>query len=306
VTVYNRGSLLRDHTTYWTNRDEFIADLVVRLAELDPQVAADFADHGAEFARARRRRQWRVGWLVACRWTALLAGGVAVARARDEWVPLLGDAVARVAGLIGVDVESPPTTYAEAAGALGPAAAVLTAYVAAATAWRALDRAEAARLLARRPPTAQAAETVCALSVVVLVLTSGWAAAPGLVGHWPEGVRGTVAVGVFVAVLMLWFATQLRSHVFTSASADTGTAVGGQARAERAGQVIWRLILWVARIIGAALAAAALWELVRREPAVGILVGAIVALVVLAQVQRGRRRPIESQRRDHPDVHSDG
>jgi hypothetical protein len=79
--------------------------------------------------------------------------------ARDEWVPLLGDAVARVAGLIGVDVESPPTTYAEAAGALGPAAAVLTAYVAAATAWRALDRAEAARLLARRPPTAQAAET---------------------------------------------------------------------------------------------------------------------------------------------------
>jgi hypothetical protein len=49
VTVHDHESLLRDHTTYWTNRDEFVTEVVRRLAELDPLVAPDLAGHDGDF-----------------------------------------------------------------------------------------------------------------------------------------------------------------------------------------------------------------------------------------------------------------
>jgi hypothetical protein len=68
--VYNLGSLWSDHTAYWRNCDHFVgavACAIARLAKLDQRCL--WREENLEIAR--HRRGWRVGWLVAARWSAI-------------------------------------------------------------------------------------------------------------------------------------------------------------------------------------------------------------------------------------------
>ena len=73
--VWNEGSLLRDHTTYWDNRDGFVLPIVRILAS-----TADSRWRGAlppEYVNVNERARWRVAWLTGARWlvpTAVVLG----------------------------------------------------------------------------------------------------------------------------------------------------------------------------------------------------------------------------------------
>lgn len=98
VTVHNHGSLLRDHTTYWTDRDEFVTEVVRRLAELDPLVAPDLAGHDGDFEFACRRRRWRVAWLTATRLVAVAGIMAALVHKWAQWLPLAGQVPGHLGG----------------------------------------------------------------------------------------------------------------------------------------------------------------------------------------------------------------
>jgi hypothetical protein len=206
-TVHNRGSLLRDHTTYWTNRDEFVVEVVRCLAELDPLVAPDLAGHDEDFAFARRRRRWRVAWLTGARWVAVAGIMAALVHKWAQWLPLAGQVPGHLAASAGIGTRPDTVELDETAIALWPAAAVLAAYLLVGLFWRTLDRAETDRLLARRRPVAQAAEFGFVLGLDVLVLVAVWAAAPAIFSGW-------LAWAVVVGQLVLWFATQTRMRAY--------------------------------------------------------------------------------------------
>lgn len=65
----NQSSILTDHTSYTENREEFLADLMLRLSDLAGWAAVQPEDACA-IARAERRRRWRVSFLTADRWAS--------------------------------------------------------------------------------------------------------------------------------------------------------------------------------------------------------------------------------------------
>jgi len=298
MTVHNRGSLLRDHTTYWANQDEFIADVVGCLAGLDPSVAADFQDCQERFAFARRRRRWRVGWLIGCRWIAILAVAAALIRGRAQWLSRVAPALDQVPRLVGIEAHPPSIDMADLADVLRPVALVLAAYVVAVWAWRRLDRVETARLLARQLPDITA--WIFEFSVVGLVCVGGWAAAPALWSasvHVIDAPAGVFLLGgVFWVVSSLWDRSQRRLGVYPPAPPKTKTSLMEEFAQELneppastmagfVGQCALGLV--VLFIIGSIAAAAIgwLWGLV--------VVAALVTLtsaIAVVGVRRGRAR----------------
>lgn len=268
VDVRNRASLLRDHTTYWTNRDEFVPDLVARLASLDA-AAGDLAENAGALRTAALRRRARVGWLAACRWTALAAGLVALVRSWDEWVRLvrLVAAVLRRDDLASNDLPA-------ANGPFGAAVAVLVAYAAAAIAWRVLDRAEIKRMLARRPQRSEGAEFAFLSASALLVVAALWAVAPPAVTWSPY------AVGV-VTLIVLGIAYRLSTP---AAAPDPAAPVGTSTRAQRAGALLWNL--WVAGVVTVAMFSAISFLLSPR----GIAAFLIAVALLLATIFRRRGR----------------
>ncbi|MGI8486242.1 MAG: hypothetical protein ACR2OU_18525, partial [Thermomicrobiales bacterium] len=65
--VRNRSSILADHTNYAGNREEFLADIALRLSALADWDAIQPEDARA-IERAQQRRRWRVSFLTAVRW----------------------------------------------------------------------------------------------------------------------------------------------------------------------------------------------------------------------------------------------
>ena len=94
--VDNLRSILRDHTTYWHNRDGFVApvtNLIVAQARICPP-----GDARTEYATMARRR-WRVRWLVASRLTLAAAAFAVFAAATHTGATWLEDGLARLADL---------------------------------------------------------------------------------------------------------------------------------------------------------------------------------------------------------------
>jgi len=283
-TVHNRGSLLRDHTTYWTNRDEFVVEVVRCLAELDPLVAPDLAGHDEDFAFARRRRRWRVAWLTGARWVAVAGIMAALVHKWAQWLPLAGQVPGHLAASAGIGTRPDTVELDETAIALWPAAAILAAYLLVGMFWRTLDRAETDRLLARRRPVAQAAEFGFVLGLDVLVLVAVWAAAPVIFSGW-------LSWAVVVGQLVLWFATQTRMRAYAPSDKAPDEH---EARGVRAGRTLWGLFSVGLTAFGLAWLA---WSAWRWQPVAGAVLAALILWGTLAQVRSWRRsseRPAQS------------
>jgi hypothetical protein len=280
VTVHNHGSLLRDHTTYWSNRDEFVTEVVRRLAELDPLVGPDLAGHDDDFAFARRRRHWRVAWLTGARWVAVAGIMAALVHKWAQWLPLAGQVPGHLAASAGIGTRPDTVEIDETAIALWPAAAVLAAYLLVGLLWRRLDRAETDRLLARRRPVAQGSEYGFLLGLTLLVPVAAWAAVPAIPGGW-------LVVTVFVGLLVLWFVTQTRMQVY--APSDE-TPEEDEARGVRAGRTIWNLLSVTALAFALAwLAWRLVWNAWHWQPVAGAVLAALILWGTLAQVRSWRR-----------------
>jgi hypothetical protein len=71
--VVNRGSILSDHTSYWSSRDDFVATVATFLLERsDMRIDGTLDEEWLKVSKARRR--WRVTWLSRCRAVTGLIG----------------------------------------------------------------------------------------------------------------------------------------------------------------------------------------------------------------------------------------
>jgi hypothetical protein len=83
--VHNRGSLFRDHNSYWESLDQFVSKVAFRLSALTS--LKDRIEPGLKdrIDSASSRRAWRVGWLKRSRGVAILVAAVVIAR---QWAGL--------------------------------------------------------------------------------------------------------------------------------------------------------------------------------------------------------------------------
>src|SRR5205085_2626815 len=70
VEVWNRASVIRDHTSYADMPDDFVGCLSERLLRAADPAAAD-TDLRNRLHRARWQSRWRVWWLAALRLLSL-------------------------------------------------------------------------------------------------------------------------------------------------------------------------------------------------------------------------------------------
>ena len=137
VRVFNRGSFITDHTSYWQNEDQFISSVVASLGKLNGGTFEEFlGTPQPRMQRAVKLRRLRVLYLTCARWLMLAAGGVAVATHTAEWSLLMqwvGQKVASwaVAVLpselswpVAVTAKPTPAIVAETAGWLAALAAI--------------------------------------------------------------------------------------------------------------------------------------------------------------------------------------
>ncbi len=80
--IWNEGSVLRDHTTYWQNRDGFVLPVVRILAHAAQSTWCKALP--PEHVNINRRSRWRVGWLRATRWPVAVAMAFAVLQRAEE------------------------------------------------------------------------------------------------------------------------------------------------------------------------------------------------------------------------------
>jgi hypothetical protein len=96
--VHNFASMWRDHTTYWTNVDGFVSQVVVPVAQLGQfPITALNGEDKARVTLAPYRRRWRVGCLRAVRVAAVAIAVLSLVRNWSE-VQTIGTDLVTVLG----------------------------------------------------------------------------------------------------------------------------------------------------------------------------------------------------------------
>jgi hypothetical protein len=150
--IWNESSLLRDHTTYWQNRDEFVLPVVRILAS-----AADSAWGDAlppDHDNIKKRSRWRVAWLKGTRWLVPLAVAFAVVR-RSAELDAIRAGMGNALNGIGIGQWLARLPHALATLSVHGGAALLCAWIAyliLLAFWHAWVSAEQDQLLEHNPP----------------------------------------------------------------------------------------------------------------------------------------------------------
>jgi hypothetical protein len=160
--VCNEGSVLRDHTSYWSNRDQFITLLIERLTRpelrnearlpLAPELALDRSDQ--EWIGKRRR--WRVGILSLIGWIGIISVLLAVYQKGQDWLTLLARSFEQIVawgtGWLGGTSKS-PDSFSISWPALGYLAPILALYWIVRWRWRVWNEVEMRTLIEDSSPT---------------------------------------------------------------------------------------------------------------------------------------------------------
>jgi hypothetical protein len=184
VEVCNESSTTADHTAYWRNGDEFVSLVVSELTAGRRSILSPQPAWGAALAP---RRRWRVRWLSAVRWIAVVATVLAILAKWTAWRSLIASLVQRLVAWLG-DFAGKTAADAPTAldlGALQPAVGVLLLALVPALAarhfWRRWDATEMRAAIRGGRPGISAA-----LVVAIAAQTFGAAGVANLVapGYW--------------------------------------------------------------------------------------------------------------------------
>jgi hypothetical protein len=150
--VYNLGSVLLDHTAYWSNVDGFVSSVVRTLGRLTG-IAFPPGTHDEEWLElAARRRRWRVRLLVRLRRVAML-GSLALVLFPQPLLIRLGRAV--IASLSELPFLPRWTqqafTHDSFAGSLGGVCGMIGLYALALWGWRRWEKCDFRTFFARQP-----------------------------------------------------------------------------------------------------------------------------------------------------------
>ncbi len=157
--IHNHQSILRDHNSYWENRDEFISLLIGELSKAMPSggsVGSELERLSLSeelFSRARKRRRYRVLAAKMTKWVSLLAIGAAVAKEWEAWWALLLSSLwfawGWLANLLSLEADRPPS-YGISWQATGYLILALFAGALARVPWSSWNRREMMLVLAEK------------------------------------------------------------------------------------------------------------------------------------------------------------
>lgn len=248
VPLCNEGSASGDHTGYWRNRDEFVSLVVGELTAPPGGRQSIIAPRPVWGDAIAPRRRWRVRWLVATRWIAMLSAALAVVHGRTEWRMLLGWLSQRISGWLGAFVGAPapgksaPSALGVLWPTLGTLLLVLLAAGVARVSWQRWDATEMqAAIRGGRakdyPPLfalALAGQIVLVGSLIFRVGAPWWLAAALIVG----GI-------LLVVLLFVWFAVTSPSPPSPAVSAQ-----GRTSHAERTFMLFLKLVPFFVLLFG--------------------------------------------------------
>ncbi len=206
--IWNEGSVLRDHTTYWQNRDGFVLPVVRILARAAHSPWCEALPPEPKHDNVNQRSRWRVRWLRVTRWPVAVAMALAVLQRGEELERArgsAGDALSTVG--IGESLGRIPHAWVQMS-MLG-AAALLSAWVAyliVLTLWRTWVRAEQDALLDDDSLTGVTARLYVFGTAVMLLLAAAfyigktdWAT---FTADWQQTALDDAAI--LVAVIAIW------------------------------------------------------------------------------------------------------
>jgi hypothetical protein len=180
IEVCNRRSVASDHTAYWSNLDEFVG-IVVSALQSAGAAGVPANDHDQDWlARIRKRRRWRVGFLVASGWIATAGLLATFIRDWSEWWNIAQWALASggqwLGTRIGLSVASAVPVRPPMGHVVGMALLVFVGYVAGRIAWRRWDSAQVSDVVRYQKPAGSEFGLVTALvfqSLVVIGIAMG-------------------------------------------------------------------------------------------------------------------------------------
>jgi hypothetical protein len=151
--IWNEGSLLRDHTRYWQNRDGFVLPVVRILAAAAGSAWCEALP--PEHVNINERSRWRVAWLTGVRWLVPLVVMLAVVQRAAE-LDAIRAGIGNVLNEIGIGqwltrLPHSLTTLIVRAGA--PLLSAWIAYLILRAFWHAWVNEEQNQLLEHHPPS---------------------------------------------------------------------------------------------------------------------------------------------------------
>lgn len=298
IEVCNSRSVSADHTSYWANLDEFVS-IVAAALQLSgvPGLAAITTIDASWLTAIRRRRRWRVAFLVSARWSAAAGAVAALARYWSEYsaIAMWGLAVASrwLRSMLGLAVAPAAPARPSLWHAALIASLVIGGYLASRIAWNRWNASEARDLLRYRdPPDSPIAMVMCltiqlgiAMSIATDSVRIGW----------------SVVLMVAIAVLSL-VAEPTVPREGRVAVTDSAENVPYTQRVVNLAKAIFIPVLMLGSLIS--MAAAAYGWLRQRIPGLrtealasattlkilaGVVVLAMVAVVARSLAVRGRR-----------------
>jgi hypothetical protein len=214
VEVHNLGSMMADHTAYWSNRDGFVARIARDLGDFAGAPLGTLLPRDRDLVEvAASRRCWRVEWLVAAR-TA--AWGVLIVLVGARWRDLdrlgavvieRGGPIATLVGWLGPEGLSPEQLLESAtarglAGALLLGAATGLGYLVVYGLWRLWTFRDTQLLLERRSDPSDWAFWLFLVGLLVL-LDAGIGIAFGWVDPYNSVTSRPLLMGPVIAGLLL-------------------------------------------------------------------------------------------------------
>ncbi len=188
IEVCNSRSVSADHTTYWANLDEFVSIVAAALQSSGVPGLPAFTTIDANWLTAiRRRRRWRVAFLVGARWGCAVGAVAALVRYWPEYsaIAMWGLAAGGrwLRSLLGQVVATAVPARPSLWHAALIASLVFGGYLAARLAWNRWNAYEARDVLRyRRPPGYPIAMVMC-LAISWVSLCRSLRTVSGLAGR---------------------------------------------------------------------------------------------------------------------------
>jgi hypothetical protein len=192
IEVWNRASVLSDHSTYLKSADDFVSCLVRTLSSASGQDPASLDQSRDQFERARWLGWWRVWWLASAR---LLCFGAAIAVVWQVWDQLgtighgtgvFGDVVFKATAPLRTALVGLHPRRDRVAGAVLLMAVLLASYLLVSLVWRYWELREVRRFFNPESNRASFRGTEFGWFIGAL----GIAVAAGVIVAWEADFRG--------------------------------------------------------------------------------------------------------------------
>jgi hypothetical protein len=247
--VVNLRSPIRDHNSYWRNKDEFVTLVSNSLLEFDESLSALTIDPSA-INFLRRCRSYRVTWLRVAWWVTFLSVVAVVIHYRRDWLAVAGWIMYRaevwIGGVVGLIPKPIPLPDVVVWGhSLGWGALVLVVHAVGRWRWAVWNQTEMDKILPQKHGGQMEIEKG---SVVLLIAFQFIFGGIALSGGDPPPWLSVATVPFFVLIIFAFLLGEPTSP--PGALSERVEADRQQPLAVRTASTVWNVLTIVSVLVG--------------------------------------------------------